>query len=112
MADDVMVVVLLTEDLTDAAAIHRLGAEIHRQVGDRPTPRVVVDFADVRQASSATLGMLIALHAVLGRRGGAMAIANVHRDIIRMFKLTKFHKLAQLYESRQAAIISLGHVAA
>ncbi len=94
-------------DVLDAFEIERLGDDIYHCIKTIDAPRVVVDLAKVQHLSSSAISMLIALKTVAEKRNGKVAIANVSRDIMEVFKLTKLHKLINIHNDTDKAVSSL-----
>jgi len=94
-------------NVLDAYEIQRLGDDIYQFIKTLDAPRVVVDLARVQHLSSSAIGMLIAIKTVVEKRDGKVAIANVSRDIMEVFKLTKLHKLIKIHDDTGKAVSSL-----
>ena len=65
-------------DLIDPVYIRAAGDEIFALIKNVAQPRVVIDFDGIRYLSSATLSVLRALHEVIRKSGGRLAISAVH----------------------------------
>jgi anti-sigma B factor antagonist len=93
-------------DLVDAALIQTIGDDIYHVVRRLDQPKIVVDFQNVERLSSAALGMLIALDKVITKQSGQLRIANVSKDVLDIFKLTKLDSVLPIRKSTQEAVDS------
>jgi anti-anti-sigma factor len=107
LRDGVQVITFSRPDVLDAAYIQQLGDDIYHHLKDIPSPRVVIDLENVRFLSSAALSMLIALQRVVDKQGGKIGVANVRDDIVKVFKLTKVHKILKIHASTDKAMKSV-----
>ena len=65
-----------------------------------------VDFERTEFLSSAALGVLVEVHAVVQAKGGEMRIANLSGDLRKIFKLTRFDKLMKIHKTNEDAMKS------
>jgi anti-sigma B factor antagonist len=93
-------------DMTDGALIKTVGDEIYHLIKDQDQPRLVIDFCKVERLSSATLGMLVALGKVVAKQSGQLRIANVSKDVLEIFKITKLDDELKICDSTQNAVDS------
>ena len=91
-------------DMTDAALIQTVGDEIYDVIKGVNAPKLVVDFNRVERLSSATLGMLIALNKVVGKQNGQLRLANVNKEVMEIFKITKLDGVFKICKSTDKAI--------
>jgi anti-sigma B factor antagonist len=103
---DARVVEFSRADMTDAALIQTVGDEIYDVIKGVDAPKLVVDFNKVQRLSSATLGMLIALHKVVGKQNGQLRLANVNQEVLEIFKITKLDDVLKICKSTDKAIAS------
>jgi anti-sigma B factor antagonist len=103
---DARVVEFARADLTDAALIQIVGDEIYEVIKGVDAPKLVVDFNKVERLSSATLGMLIALNKVVGKQNGQLRLANVNKEVMEIFKITKLDGVLKICKSTDKAISS------
>ncbi len=107
LRDGVLVVTLTRPDLIDADCIRRIGDEINTNVKQADSPRVVVDFDNVRFLSSSALGMLVALRTALRHRNGNLCICNVTKEVQGVFRITRLRELIPIHLSTEEAVRSL-----
>ncbi|MHC5023034.1 MAG: STAS domain-containing protein [Planctomycetota bacterium] len=100
----VHVITFSRADVLDAQYIDQLGADLKDYVTPIPTPRVVLDLDPVRFMSSAALGMLLVVRSAVEDRGGKIGLANVHPDIVQVFKITKLHKVLKIHDTTEKAV--------
>jgi anti-anti-sigma factor len=104
---DAQVVALLRADMTDGAFIKQAGDEIYHLVKPIEQPKVVIDFGKVQRLSSATLGMLVALHrVVVDRQKGQLRVSNVAEHLREIFRMTQLDDVLNLHETTEAAVES------
>jgi anti-sigma B factor antagonist len=58
--------------------------------------RLVIDFSDVQNISSAILGKLINLRKKLNAAGGRLNIQHVHPDLVEVFRMTRLDQMLGL----------------
>lgn len=104
---EAQVIALLRPDMTDGAFIRQTGDEIYRLLKAVDRPKVVIDFGKVERLSSATLGMLVALHrVVVDRQQGQLRVSNVAESLIEIFRVTRLDDVLNLCETTEAAVQS------
>ncbi len=101
---DVHVIMIDKSKTLDAYEVETLGDQIYEFLEARLAPKVVVDLGNIDHLSSAALGMLIALRAVVERDGGVLCVANVSDDLQALLKMTKLHKVIKIYNSLKEAV--------
>ncbi|GMV97658.1 MAG: STAS domain-containing protein [Phycisphaerae bacterium] len=87
--------------------INLIGERLAEIVETQNEPRLLLDFRNVEHLSSAALGMLITLKKQLDDRQGRMALANIHAQILEVFKITRLNKLFNIQNNTEDAIQSL-----
>lgn len=106
--DGVQIITFEQSRILDAFEIEKLGDSIYQQIKPLDAPKVVIDLSRVEHLSSAALGMLIALRkVVVEKKGGGIAIANVNKDLLSIFKMTRLDRLATMCASTEKAVKSL-----
>ena len=58
---------------------------------------LLVDLADVRYLNSTALGVLIASHTTLAKKGGRMGLCNISKSIENLFVITKLVLVFNVY---------------
>ena len=91
----------------DAYEVEAVGDQIYEFLEDLIAPKVVIDLGSVDHLSSSALGMLIALRAVVEKDGGVLCVANISDDLQALLKMTKLHKVIQIYNSLKEAVGSM-----
>lgn len=87
--------------------LERVGAQLNELVDGETNPMLVLSFSKVEFMSSAALGILIALEARLATQGGKLALAEIDPELLKLFTLTKLHKVMKIHKTTQAALDSL-----
>lgn len=88
----------------DAYEVEGLGDDIYKHLETLDAPKVVIDVGNVEHLSSAALGMLIALRAVVEKDGGVLCVANVSSDLRSILTMTRLHKVIKIYDTLKEAI--------
>ena len=100
----IQVIAIDRADTLDAYEVEGLGDDIYKHLENLDAPKVVIDLGHVDHLSSAALGMLIALRAVVEKDGGVVCVANVSNDLHALLKMTKLHKVIKIYDSLKEAL--------
>jgi anti-sigma B factor antagonist len=69
---------------------------------------VVVDFTDTTFIDSTTLGVLVGGVKRLRPNGGRLSLVCNDRNITKIFEITGLNKVFDIYDSREAAVDSIG----
>ncbi len=104
--DRALVLELLDQRLVEAEQVQQLGVDMKKAIANCPLANVVVDFERTEFLSSAALGVLVEVHAVVQAKGGEMRIANLSGDLRKIFKLTRFDKLMKIHKTNEDAMKS------
>ncbi|MFN8707363.1 MAG: STAS domain-containing protein [Planctomyces sp.] len=102
--DGVTIARLLERKILDEANIEALGQELFALVDRDGLKKIVLDFSLVEYLSSAALGKLITMHKKVGTAGGRMALCNIQKDILDVFKITKLDKVLTLCGDLNSAL--------
>jgi anti-anti-sigma factor len=89
------------ENLEDVQFIRPIGGRLHPDaldslidlVATRPGMRLVIDFSDVRDLQSATLGKLINLKKKIGALRGRVDLEHVRPDLMEVFRITRLDQV-------------------
>jgi anti-sigma B factor antagonist len=65
---------------------------------------LLVDLADVRYLNSTALGVLIAAHTTLAKKGGRMGLCNISKSIENLFVITKLVLVFNVYGSLEEGL--------
>jgi len=90
-------------DVVDSVYIERLGIDLLRYVSALNHPNIVLDMENVRQLSSAALGVLVALNNTVNMREGRLCIASLDPKLREVFKLTKLSKVFAICDDLPSA---------
>jgi anti-sigma B factor antagonist len=105
LANDTYVIALTGEvDLYTAPEFKQQLLEV---IG-RGAKEVVVDFSDTTFIDSTTLGVLVGGVKRLRPNGGRLALVCSDRNITKIFEITGLNKVFDIYETRDAAVGSIG----
>lgn len=72
---------------------------------------MVLDLEEVGYVTSAGLGHMVSIAAVLRRRGGNLAVANLSADVRKAFQVTRIDRVVEILPSVDAALDALKRLA-
>lgn len=72
---------------------------------------MVLDMERVGYVTSAGLGHIVSIAAVLRRRGGNLAVCNLSPDVRKAFQVTRIDKVVEVQNSLEAALEMLRQLA-
>ncbi len=89
-------------------------AEMVRDRFEKEFPRsrckhLVFDFSGVGFMDSSGIGMIIGRYKELDKNGGKVAIANMNRELKRLYEISGLHKIVASYESLDEAERDMGN---
>lgn len=73
---------------------------------------LVLDLGGVGYVTSAGLGHIVSIAAVLRRRGGNLAVCNLVPDVRKAFQITRIDKVVEVVPTVEAALETLRRLAA
>lgn len=103
--DGVTVVRFTTEHLVGGQDLERITAEVQNLI-DAGAHRLVLDFKHVRYINSATLSMLLAVHAKLNALGGRLVLSHPE-NIAELLRISRMEKLFPTAENPKLAVAML-----
>ncbi|GIV54300.1 MAG: hypothetical protein KatS3mg039_0818 [Candidatus Kapaibacterium sp.] len=68
---------------------------------------IVVDMADVTYLNSTALGVLIAAHSSIAKRGGRIVLCGLSKSLENIFVITKLSMVFEIYRDLQTSLDSL-----
>jgi anti-sigma B factor antagonist len=87
---------LLDREIRDEAMIQEVGTELFNLVDNENCAKLVVNFSNVAFLSSAVLVKLIAVHKLVGARGGALRLCHIRPEIREVFTITHLDRLLDI----------------
>ncbi len=69
--------------------------------------KLLIDLAGATYLNSTALGVLIAAHTSISKRGGAIALCNVSKNIENIFVITKLTLVFTIYATREEALAGM-----
>lgn len=106
--DDVSVVRLVDDKVTDADRIAALGEELMtltQPVGGR----VVINMDNVRFLSSSAINKLIVLERRLASNGGNLKLSNLRPEVEEVFSITQLHSVFDIRTNEEDALSAFGN---
>jgi anti-anti-sigma factor len=103
--DGVTVVRFISEHLVGGQDLDRVTTEIQNLI-DAGARKLVLDFKHVRYINSATLGMLIAVHAKLNDLRGRLVLSHPE-NIAELLRISRMEKLFPTAENPKLAVAML-----
>jgi anti-sigma B factor antagonist len=104
----VSVVEFADRKILEELSIQEIGDELYRLVEQEPGIHMVLDFRNVDHLSSAALGVLITLSKRIKERNGELKLADIHRQIFEVFKITRLNKIFDIYDTAEQAVTAFG----
>lgn len=101
---DVCLVEFRDRKILEELQIQRLGERLGEIVEGEPVPRILLDFSQVEYLSSAALGVLITLRNRVTSQQGRLVLANIHPQILEVFKITRLDRLFNIQSSTEDAL--------
>ena len=95
-------------DLGEIGLAAELGEQLYDLVDKRDRKKLILDFSDVRLLSSSALGVLITLHGKAGKIKGRVILCGLRQELMKMFKITKLHKLFTFCDDEEQALAAFG----
>ena len=92
--------------ILDQPIIDQISDEIIRLIDQDNNPKILLDFKNVEQLSSAALGALIRVNQQIKDKCGQLRLANVAGHLQEIFEMTRLDRLFQMHDDSEAAIDS------
>ncbi len=99
-------VVTFLRDIHNAETIEQVHTQLRQMIDQAPLPRVVLDFARLRNVGSNFLGMVMAISMQATRKQGQVRVCNMSPEIQDLFNLTRLDKIVPVHASLDDAIAS------
>jgi anti-sigma B factor antagonist len=96
---------ILKDRLLDAREIDAIGQALLHLTDMHPRLSLVLEMDKVSHMSSAMLGKLVALHKAVRRGKGRLAICNLHKSLMPLFKVTKLDKIFDMQPDAQELLL-------
>jgi anti-anti-sigma factor len=103
----VTVVTFRDRQILSEAAVQALGQQLLGLAAGSGRRRLVLNFGNVRQLSSAVLGQVVALDRAVRQAGGRLSLCGVRPDLAHLLKVTRLDRYLDLYPSEGEALQSL-----
>jgi anti-sigma B factor antagonist len=107
MADDIVVVGVGVELLTEDVNLDQFGHELFALVEQFGCRRVVVNLSEVRMVTSAGLGKLITMHRKMHRHHGAVIFCHLQSAVEDVLRTSRLITYLQVADDVQAALAAL-----
>ncbi len=107
--DEVDVVQFADRKILEELSIQEIGNELNSLAETESRPKLLLDFGNVDHLASAALGMLINLHKKVQEQNGDMKLANINRQILQVFKITRLNRVFEIHDSTNGALEAFKH---
>ena len=101
------IVELVDKKILDEVAIMEIGDQLSALVSQADSPRLVLDFQNVRHMSSSALGMLVTIRRQVKDKGGQLRLCNIGETIHEIFVITRLGEIFDIRPSRDEALEGL-----
>ncbi len=105
--DDIHVVRFADDKVMDPARIEQLGGELQRLSDSSESPKVIINFSDVKFFSSAAINKLIVLEKRVRAKGGRMRLTNLRPEVRDLFGFTQLDSLFSIHDQQSDAVVEL-----
>jgi len=105
---DVTIVNFNETTILDTVQVEQIGEQLYDLVDKRDRKKLILDFSSVRLLSSSALGVLITLHGKAGKIKGRVVLCGLREELMKMFKITKLHKLFTFCDDEEQALAAFG----
>ena len=102
----VTVATFLEVAFLDETSIKDLGSELENLVMKQEGIQLVINFVNVDYLSSAVLGRLVKVYKLAKKSKGKVKLCGIKKNILQVFKITKFDKLFEIYADKDKAVKS------
>ena len=101
------VIVFQTPNLMNGMDIERIEQSLTSLI-EHDVRRLLLDFRNVEYISSQALSLLLRLHTQLAALpGGKLAICRVKPKLLEALRITRLHRLLQIFQTRTEAVSAL-----
>ena len=103
---DIQVITFL-RDLFQEDAIAQVLDQLRKLVESLPQPRLVLNFARLKNVSSNFLGMVMDITLKTTHKKGQLRVCEMHEQVKDLFQLTRLDKIVPISDTQAQAIESL-----
>ena len=103
--EGVKLVRLRSGGIRDERDVETFGAEL-MALAEVPGRRIVLSFLGVQHLTSLVLGKLIHVHKRLAESGGEIRLADIHPQILEVFRITHLDRLLEIFDHEESAVAS------
>lgn len=104
---DVGVVTFTTSRILDQSNVQQLGEEFDALLEKQRFNKIVMNFESITYMSSTVLGKLVSLYKKVKAAHGHISLCNIGESIYEIFKIMRFDKLFDIYDSEDKAVIAM-----
>ncbi len=94
--------------LLDAQQIQQLADQLYQLIDKQDRRNLILDFSEVKLLSSSILGVLVTLRKKAEQAKGRLALCGLRKELLKVFRITKLHKLFEFYGNEEKALNSFG----
>jgi anti-sigma B factor antagonist len=105
--DGLTVVHFVDDKVMDPSRIEQLGKELAKLTEEESSPRLIVNFSDVKFFSSAAINKLIVLEKKVRAKGGQTRLTNLRPEVRDLFGFTHLDSLFTIHDSQEEAVVEL-----
>ncbi|MEQ1903435.1 MAG: STAS domain-containing protein [Pirellulaceae bacterium] len=105
--DGLTVVHFVDDKVMDPSRIELLGKELAKLTEEESSPRLIVNFSDVKFFSSAAINKLIVLEKKVRAKGGQTRLTNLRPEVRDLFGFTHLDSLFTIHDSQEDAVVEL-----
>src|SRR5207249_4216645 len=104
IVDGITVVNFVDTQLVPEEVIQEVGEQLFSLVEGQGSPRLLLNFRNVRAMATSMLGKLVALKRKVEVSNGRLKLCGFRPDLWEIFKITKLERVFENYDEEQAAL--------
>ena len=104
----VIVATIGRPSLLESRDFDAIARNLDALVSEQAKRKLVIDFTNVRQLSSQSIGMLLNLNNQAKSIDGTIALCGIRGPVARLFELTKLDAIFKIFKDDAAALASFG----
>jgi anti-sigma B factor antagonist len=104
---DVALVRFMTSRVLDQSNVNQLGQELDELIDKYYLVKMVLNFERIHYMSSAVMGKLVNLKRKIDKERGDLRLACIDPNIMEIFKIMRFNKIFNIYDTEEQAIKGL-----
>lgn len=106
MQDQVLIIIIPSGASLDARETRDFKEKMMELITQNAASSVVVDMQGLQFIDSSGLGAFLSILKILHMEGGELKLSNLNKSIRTIFELVSMHKVFEIYNSTEDAVLS------